>query len=111
MYVFATVVLLGLAVWALSMIGERVFSLAAEFWAAAFVILGIGAAWLAGFNLFQLWGIDVRAGWIGVTLSGVAMGGVAYFWREAIGLLSSLFRKYTDQAEEIERQHGLRRVA
>lgn len=111
MYVFATIALLGLAIWALTMVAERFFALAAEYWAGAFVLLGIGAAWLLDFSIFEMWGLSVRADWIGISLSGLALGGVAFFWREVLGLISSLFRKYSDQAEELERQHGLRRVA
>ncbi len=111
MYVFATILLMGLAIWALAMIAERWFSVAAELWALVFAVLGIGAAWLADFSLFDQWGLGVRAPWIGILLTGLALGGVAYFWREVIGILAGLFRKYHDQATELERQHGLRRVA
>lgn len=111
MYVFATILLLGLAVWALAMIAERWFSVAPELWAAVFVVLGIGAAWLVDFDLFELWALGERAAWIGILLTGLSIAGVAYFWRETMGILASLFRKYSDEAAELERQHGLRRVA
>ncbi len=111
MYVFATVLLLGLAVWAVAMIVERWLSIAPEIWAIVFVGLGVGAAWLADFDVFTLWGIGVRSAWIGTTLTGLAIAGTAYFWREAIGVLAGLFRKYSDEAAEMESKHGLRRVA
>lgn len=58
-----------------------------------------------------MWGIDLRADWIGVILSGLVIAGMALFWREVLGLIGSLFRKYADEAAELERQHGLRRIA
>ncbi|HEY8111846.1 MAG TPA: hypothetical protein VII16_03135 [Actinomycetes bacterium] len=36
---------------------------------ALLVAFGIGAAWITGFSLWQLWGVDVRADWIGITLT------------------------------------------
>jgi len=111
MYVFATILLLGLAVWAVAMIVERWLSIAPEIWAIVLVALGVGAAWLADFDLFAMWGLPVRAAWIGTTLSGLAIAGLAYVWREVMGVLAGLLRKYHDEAAEMETQHGLRRVA
>jgi hypothetical protein len=68
-------------------------------------------AWIADFDMAAQWGIRTRASWIGITLSGLVLGGLALLWRELLGLVGSLFRKYADQAEELERQHGLRRIA
>ena len=56
-------------------------------------------------------GHRLRADWIGVTVSGLVVAGIALFWREVLGLIGSLFRKYADEAAELERQHGLRRIA
>ena len=68
-------------------------------------------AWIANYNMATMWGIDLRADWIGVTLSGLVVAGMALFWREVPGLIGSLFRKYADETAELERQHGLRRIA
>ena len=111
MYAFAVMALLGLAVLAVAKIADRYLSLAAEAWAFVMAGLGVGAAWLVNFSLFASWALPVRNTAIGVTLTGLAIGGVAYFWREILGFFGGLYRKYTDQAASMERSENLRRVA
>lgn len=111
MYAFGIVALLGLAVLAVAAIANRYLSLAAEVWAFVLVGLGIGAAWLVNLNLFSLWAIPVRNTAIGVTLTGVAIAGAAYFWREILGFFAGLSRKFTDEAVTMEKTQHLRRAA
>jgi hypothetical protein len=110
MYVFAIAVLLGLGVFALAMIADRVLSMAPELWATVLVGLGVGAAWLADFDVWQLWGIAVREDWIGVTLTGLMIGGIGLVCRGVGRLLSAVSRKVSDEAETLEAT-SLRRVA
>jgi hypothetical protein len=111
MYVLGIAALLGLGAFALAMIVDRYLSIAPEFWATVLVGLGIGAAWLADFNVFQHWGIEVRADWIGVTLTGLMIGGIALAYRGVGRLLSVFSRKIADEAETLEQEKSLRRVA
>ncbi|GIU93162.1 MAG: hypothetical protein KatS3mg011_2068 [Acidimicrobiia bacterium] len=111
MFPFALALFVGLGITALAMIFDRWLSRVPELWALVLVAVGIAVAWIAGFDMAALWGLDLRASWIGITLTGLVVGGMALFWRHFLGLLGSLFRKVADEAEEIERQHGLRRVA
>ncbi len=111
MDVFAIVLLVGLGIWLLGMVFDRFLTLYRELWPLALIFAGIGAAWLIDYNVFTLFDLGVREQWIGIVFTGLMFGGVAYFWREFVGLLGSLFRKYSDQAETIEREHHLRRVA
>ena len=111
MYAFGVMALLGLAVLAAAKIGDRYLSLAAEAWAFIMLGLGVGAAWLLNFNLFAAWGIPFRDAAIGVTLTGLAIGGVGYFWRELLSFFTGLYRKYTDEAITMEKSANLRRVA
>jgi hypothetical protein len=111
MYVFGIAVLLGLGVLALAMIVDRVLSVAPELWATVLVGLGVGAAWLADFDVWQLWGIPVREDWIGVTLTGMMIGGIALAYRGVGRLLSTFSRKIADEAETLEKEKSLRRVA
>lgn len=111
MYVFAIAALLALGAFALAMFADRFVSLAHELWAIVLVGLGIGAAWLADFNVFDLWGITVREPWIGVTLTGLMIGGLALVYR-SLGHLARVYtRKVGDEAETIEKEKNLRRVA
>jgi hypothetical protein len=71
----------------------------------------VGAAWLINLNLFNLWSIPVRDSAIAVTLTGILIGGTAYFWRALLGFFTSLSRKFTDQAKITERAEHLRRAA
>ena len=67
------------------------------------VALGIGLAWAVHFNLWGLWGVAMRADWVAVTLTGVALGGIAEFFTEVLAVFSGLGRKLHDEAETIER--------
>ena len=73
--------------------------------------LGVGAAWLTDLNLFSVWSIPVRTRDITVTLTGILLAGVAYFWREILGLFGGLYRKYTDESKIMEKSESMRRVA
>jgi hypothetical protein len=111
MYVFAVAALLGLAVMAVAMIAERYLTIVQEFFAIVVLALGVGAAWLVDFNFFALWGIGARYAWVAVTLTGLALGGLALAWHALLGLFTGLVRKYNDEAAIIEKDKGLRRVA
>lgn len=111
MYGFGMIVLLGLAVLAVGAIGYRYLAVAREFWAILLAALGIGAAWLANFDLFGLWGLAVRDHAIAVTLTGFAIGGVAYFWKVILEFFAGISRKFTDEARTLEKSQNLRRVA
>jgi hypothetical protein len=111
MYVFGMVVLLGLAVLVVAKIGNHYLRQVPGAWAATLVALGVGAAWLTNLNLFSAWSIPVRNSDIAVTLTGILLAGVGYFWREVLGVFGGLYRKYTDEAKLIEHSETLRRVA
>jgi hypothetical protein len=111
MYAFAMMALLGLAILVVAKIGNHYLKQIAGAWAFVLVALGIGAAWLTSLNLFSIWSIPVRNSDIGVTLTGILLAGVAYFWREVLGMFGGLYRKYTDEAKLMEHSETLRRVA
>jgi hypothetical protein len=105
------IALLGLATLVVAAIAGRYLSLAQEFWAFSLVAIGMGAAWLADFNPFAAWGMSARNATIGVTLTGFAIAGAAFFWREFLGLFTGISRKMSDEAETIETERHIRRVA
>lgn len=111
MYAFGMIALLGLAILAVGAVGYRYLALAREYWAVLLVGLGIGAAWLANFDLFGVWGLAVRNHGIAVTLTGLAIAGSGYFWRIVLEFFAGLSRKFTDQARSMEKTENLRRVA
>jgi hypothetical protein len=53
----------------------------------------------------------VRNSDIAVTLTGILLAGIGYFWREVLGMFGGLYRKYTDEAKLMENSETLRRVA
>ncbi len=111
MHYFGVFLFLALGVMALTMFGERLnrrlregLSLMAGGW-------GIGLAWLANFNMWSGWHIGaVRYSWVGITLTGLALGGTALFAHSIVGFFAGLHRKFDDEAEHIEKTE-LRRVA
>jgi hypothetical protein len=111
MYGFGMVVLLGLATVGVGAVAYRYLSAAREFWALLLVLLGIGAAWLANFDLFTVWGLAVRDHAIAVTLTGFAIAGAGYFWRVILEFFAGISRRFVDQARSLEKSEHLRRVA
>jgi hypothetical protein len=111
MYAFGMVALLGLAILVVAKIGNHYLRQIPGAWAATLVALGVGAAWLTNLNLFSIWSIPVRNSDIAVTLTGILLAGVGYFWREVLGTFGGLYRKYTDEAKLMENSETLRRVA
>ena len=111
MYVFAIAVLLGLSAFSVAMFADRYISIAQELWALVLAGLGVGLAWLADFDLWRLWGVAEREHWIGVTLTGLMIGGFGLASRGAAHLVSMFTRKVGDEAETLEKDRNLRRVA
>lgn len=111
MYVFGILALLGVGAFVVAAFAERFLSFAREFWAMTVVAFGIGLAWLADFSLFDLWRIPVREHWIGVTLTGLAVGAVAFVTYGIAHMVAAFTRKVADEAETIEKESNLRRVA
>lgn len=111
MYVFGLVMLFGLGVVAVAMFVERYLEVAREFRAVVLVALGVALAWITGFDLWELWGFDARADWIGVSATGIILGGIAYAWHVVLGVFNGLLRKVNDEAESIEKTQGLRPAA
>lgn len=69
---------------------------------------GVGAAWLADLDLWEAWGIAVRRDWIGVTLTGLMIGGMASVAHALLEPLAAMGRKTMDEAEVLERSEHLR---
>jgi hypothetical protein len=116
MHVFGIALLFGLGVmclarWVerpLARLGDRVH---VSVYPLLEVAIGIGLAWAVDFNLWNLWHVPMRADWVAVTLTGVALGGIAQFFTEILTTFSGLGRKLHDEAETIEHPGGLQRVA
>ena len=112
MDVFAVLVLFGLGIYGLLMIGDRFVDLAREVRAVVAVGIGVGLGWLADLNMWQLWEFLVRDGWIGVTLTGVALAGIAQFWHYLLGYFAGLGPEVQRRGPRPSREtQGLRRVA
>lgn len=111
MYAFAMMALLGLAVLAVTAMASRYLPMSAEIRAFVLAALGVGAAWLINLDLFGMLAVATRDSAIGVTVTGLMIGGAAYFWQEILGFFAGLSRKLGDEAATLEKSEQLRRVA
>jgi hypothetical protein len=111
MHFFAVFLFMSFGVMAATALGERGYRRLREarpFLAGAW---GVALAWLANFNMWTGWSIGhLRYDWVGVTLTGIALGGTALLAYALFAFFAGLNRKFDDQAEQIERSE-LRRVA
>jgi len=74
----------------------------------AMAVLGVLGAWLADFDLWQLWDVPVRAEWIGIVLTGILLGGLAHGWHVLLGFVSGITRKANDEADVLEQTRTLK---
>lgn len=111
MHFFGLVLLFGLGIYALSLLGQRAYSRIRELKPLVQLVLGVALAWIANINLWTGFSIShLRADWIGVTITGLALGGIAFFFDAVVGFVAGLERKVEDQAAQLE--HGdLKRIA
>jgi hypothetical protein len=102
MYVFALALLFGLGILAIERFVDRWLTRVPEAWAVLGVALGVALAWIVNFDIFRDWGLDARAGWLGVTMTGIILGGIADFWHFMLGLFSEVMRKVKGEARQME---------
>jgi hypothetical protein len=111
MHFLAVFLLVSFGVMAITALGERTHRRLVELRAFLAGGWGVALAWLANLDMWTGWHIsDLRYGWVGVTLTGLAIGGTALFVYSLYAFFVGLFRKFDDQAEQIEKTE-LRRVA
>jgi hypothetical protein len=110
---FALFLFFAFGVMGLTMLGERLYRRLRE--GRAFVSLGWGVAlaWLANLSMWTGWAVgNLRYGWVGVTVTGLALGGSALLLHAILGFFAGLHRKFDDQAEQLERgEADIRRIA
>ncbi|NUS44273.1 MAG: hypothetical protein HOQ24_11370 [Mycobacteriaceae bacterium] len=113
MYVFAIATLLGLGVAVAATFVDRYLDALSlsQVRPALGLALGVAAAWLAGFNLWTAWGVDLRWQWVGVTMTGFVLAGAAQAWHAVLALAEGLGRKANDEANTLEQAESLRSVA
>ena len=90
---------------------DRLNSKVRESRALISMVLGVVLAWLANTNMWTLWQINsLRYPWVGVTITGLTLGGFAILLYSIYGFFAGLNRKIEDQATQIENSE-LKRVA
>ena len=112
MHFFAVFLFFSFGVMVLTMLGrltrvfgEPVYRFLRDGRALLAGVWGVGLAWLANLNMWLAWGISgLRYDWVGVTLTGLALGGTAVLLLTVSGLFSGLYRKLDDEAEQIEKR-------
>src|SRR5712664_2677682 len=103
MYQFGTITLLGLAV---SAVVALIQHLAPARWSGRGVAalslflgpaLGVLLTWALDYSVFAAWGIRFRELWMGPVATGLVIGGVAAFWHQLSGLVTSVSRRQPDE--------------
>lgn len=106
MYVFATVILLGLAIAKVADLFTQNADVSRTVRSAVGIALGLLTALVIDYSPFAHWGIPLRAEWVHVTMTGLTLAGVAAVWHEVLGYLG---RRSYDEGTETESR--MRRVA
>lgn len=102
MYEFATVILLGLAVYTVVNLIRQLGETSRALRISLDLAFGLVVAWVTDYSMFAGWGVNFRSLWIGPVATGLVIGGVAALWTEFVGLITSYARRSYDEATEIE---------
>lgn len=113
MHFFAVFLFFAFGVTGLTMLGEHLYRRVSEGRAFVSLAWGVALAWLANLSMWSGWAIgNLRYDWVGVTITGLALGGSALLLHAVLGFFAGLHRKFDDQAEQLERSETeLRRIA
>jgi hypothetical protein len=84
MHALAVLLFFSAAVMALGLSLETFIHLKGRHRYLTMTVMGIGLAWLAGFNMWAPWHISLRYDWVGITLTGAALGATAIAFHELI---------------------------
>jgi hypothetical protein len=102
MHEFATVALLGLAVYAVVNVIRQLGETSRELRIFLDLVLGLVVAWATDYSMFAGWGITFRSLWMGPVATGLVIGGLASLWTEVVAFITSYARRSYDEATEIE---------
>lgn len=102
MYVFAAIVLIGLATAKLVDLVRGFVELTRTMRLTLAFLLGVVIAWATDYSMFASWGITFRQVWMELVGTGLVIGGVAAVWHEVLDVASEYARRVHDQAAEIE---------
>ena len=102
MHEFATVVLLGLAVYVAVNLIRQLGETSRALRIFLDLVLGLVVAWATDYSMFAGWGITFRSLWMGPVATGLVIGGLASLWTEVVAFITSYARRSYDEATEIE---------
>ena len=102
MHEFATVALLGLAVYAVVNVIRQLGETSRALRIFLDLVLGLVVAWATDYSMFVGWGITFRSLWMGPVATGLVIGGLASLWTEVVAFITSYARRSYDEATEIE---------
>ena len=88
MYEFATVALLGLALYKVMDLVEDLGHLSRATTVTLTILFGVGLTWLLDYNVYAGWGQVFRKDWMGVVGTGITIAGLTTVWYGIIGVLS-----------------------
>jgi ABC-type sulfate transport system permease component len=89
MYEFATIALLGLALYKVMDLVGALGHLSRAATITLTILLGVGLTWLIDYNVFAGWSQVFRKDWMGVVSTGIVIAGMATVWEAVFGFLAS----------------------
>ena len=102
MYVFAGVILLGLAVCKLVDLAQGFAPLSRVSRLLVAMLLGLATAWATNYSVFAGFQIVFRERWMEIVATGFVLAGIAGVWHETIELIRSYRRGALDEAGRVE---------
>jgi len=99
MYEFATIALLGLALYAVMQLVGSLAHLSRTTSVTLTILLGVGLTWLLDYNVFAGWGQVFRDDWMGVVTTGIVVAGMSTVWNAVFGFLASYPHRSTTDAD------------